>query len=132
MSDGTLALASPSAALGIGLTLSPLLRARHIVADYVASDEARDHDAPAHDDALRHADRRSGHPALLACGGDNARRSCLAAGGANALNCFIDRDIDAQMARTRNRAIAAGPGQPGRCAGIWLDADRRFGTRARG
>ena len=36
----------------------------------------------------------------------------LAAGGANALNCFIDRDIDAQMARTRNRAVAAGRVSP--------------------
>jgi protoheme IX farnesyltransferase len=32
----------------------------------------------------------------------------LAAGGANALNCFVDRDIDAQMTRTRDRASAAG------------------------
>lgn len=32
----------------------------------------------------------------------------LAAGGANVLNCFIDRDIDAQMTRTRNRASASG------------------------
>ena len=32
----------------------------------------------------------------------------LAAGGANALNCFIDRDIDAIMSRTRHRASAAG------------------------
>jgi protoheme IX farnesyltransferase len=32
----------------------------------------------------------------------------LAAGGANVLNCYIDRDIDGQMSRTRHRAIAAG------------------------
>jgi protoheme IX farnesyltransferase len=32
----------------------------------------------------------------------------LASGGANVLNCYIDRDIDAQMSRTRHRAIAAG------------------------
>jgi len=32
----------------------------------------------------------------------------LAAGGANALNCLIDRDIDVAMARTRHRASAAG------------------------
>ncbi|MBA2520702.1 MAG: protoheme IX farnesyltransferase [Chloroflexia bacterium] len=31
----------------------------------------------------------------------------LAAGGANVLNCYIDRDIDAQMTRTRHRATAA-------------------------
>jgi protoheme IX farnesyltransferase len=32
----------------------------------------------------------------------------LAAGGANALNCYLDRDIDAQMARTRRRGTANG------------------------
>jgi len=32
----------------------------------------------------------------------------LAAGGANVLNCYIDRDIDAVMGRTRHRATAAG------------------------
>ena len=32
----------------------------------------------------------------------------LSAGGANVLNCYIDRDIDAQMTRTRNRGTASG------------------------
>jgi protoheme IX farnesyltransferase len=32
----------------------------------------------------------------------------LAAGGANALNCVFDRDIDATMARTRSRPIPGG------------------------
>jgi protoheme IX farnesyltransferase len=32
----------------------------------------------------------------------------LAAGGANTLNCYIDRDIDAQMHRTRHRGTASG------------------------
>ena len=32
----------------------------------------------------------------------------LAAGGANAINCFVDRDIDAVMRRTQHRATAAG------------------------
>jgi heme o synthase len=32
----------------------------------------------------------------------------LAAGGASAVNCWFDRDIDQLMARTRRRAIAAG------------------------
>jgi heme o synthase len=36
----------------------------------------------------------------------------LASGGANVLNCFIDRDIDGQMTRTRNRAIVAGRVSP--------------------
>lgn len=37
----------------------------------------------------------------------------LTAGGANALNCYIDRDIDAQMSRTRSRATATGRISPG-------------------
>jgi protoheme IX farnesyltransferase len=32
----------------------------------------------------------------------------LSAGGANVLNCYIDRDIDARMTRTRGRATASG------------------------
>ena len=32
----------------------------------------------------------------------------LTSGGANVLNCYIDRDIDAQMSRTRKRATATG------------------------
>ena len=42
--------------------------------------------------------------ALLAVAGGGA----LAAGGANALNCAFDRDLDAIMARTRNRPIPGG------------------------
>ena len=33
----------------------------------------------------------------------------LAAGSANALNCYVDRDIDAKMRRTSNRPLAVGP-----------------------
>ncbi|MDQ4044956.1 MAG: heme o synthase, partial [Chloroflexota bacterium] len=36
----------------------------------------------------------------------------LASGGANVLNCYIDRDIDAKMSRTRRRATAAGRVSP--------------------
>ncbi|MCS6710606.1 protoheme IX farnesyltransferase [Brachybacterium sp. EF45031] len=36
----------------------------------------------------------------------------LAAGGANALNMYLDRDIDAQMKRTRNRPIVTGEVSP--------------------
>jgi protoheme IX farnesyltransferase len=38
----------------------------------------------------------------------------LAAGGANAINCVIDRDIDAIMARTQSRALPAGMIEPAR------------------
>ncbi len=37
----------------------------------------------------------------------------LAAGGANALNMVVDRDIDAVMARTRNRPLVTGELTPG-------------------
>src|SRR5205823_3386450 len=36
----------------------------------------------------------------------------LAAGGANAINCFIDRDIDQLMHRTRKRSLPAGRVSP--------------------
>ncbi|EWS82794.1 heme o synthase [Brachybacterium phenoliresistens] len=36
----------------------------------------------------------------------------LAAGGANALNMYLDRDIDARMKRTRNRPIVTGEVSP--------------------
>jgi protoheme IX farnesyltransferase len=36
----------------------------------------------------------------------------LASGGANALNHYLDRDIDGRMARTRNRPVAVGRVQP--------------------
>ena len=37
----------------------------------------------------------------------------LAAGGANVLNCYLDRDIDARMARTSRRATVSGRIGPG-------------------
>ncbi|HET9658928.1 MAG TPA: heme o synthase [Thermomicrobiales bacterium] len=36
----------------------------------------------------------------------------FSAGGANALNCYIDRDIDKKMARTQHRATASGEISP--------------------
>ena len=111
VSDGTLALATPSAALGIGLTLSPLLRARLIVADYVALTKPGIMTLLLTTTLCAMLIAARGVPpfwlvAVTMLGG------ILAAGGANALNCFIDRDIDAQMARTRNRAVAAGRVSP--------------------
>ena len=44
---------------------------------------------------------------LLVLGG-----GALAAGGANALNHYLDRDIDARMLRTRNRPVAVGRVRP--------------------
>jgi heme o synthase len=111
MSDGALALVSPSTALGIGLGLSPLLRARLIVADYVALTKPGIMTLLLTTTLCAMLIAARGVPpfwlvAVTMLGG------VLAAGGANALNCFIDRDIDAHMARTRNRAVAAGRVSP--------------------
>jgi protoheme IX farnesyltransferase len=38
----------------------------------------------------------------------------LSAGGANALNCYVDQDIDQEMTRTRRRPIPAGRMEPQR------------------
>ncbi|MEP6972901.1 MAG: heme o synthase [Actinomycetota bacterium] len=64
---------------------------------------------------------------LLAVAGGGA----LAAGGANALNCAFDRDLDAIMVRTRNRPIPGGRVSVAQAvllgvamnvaAGFWLD-----------
>src|SRR5690625_6413673 len=40
------------------------------------------------------------------------RSGYLAAGGANALNMYLERDIDAKMKRTRNRPIPSGAVSP--------------------
>jgi protoheme IX farnesyltransferase len=55
--------------------------------------------APGHIDALR------GIATLIA--------TAMIVGAANALNCYIERDLDARMARTRNRALPAGRLAPG-------------------
>ena len=44
---------------------------------------------------------------LLVLGG-----GAMAAGGANALNHLLDRDIDQRMSRTQNRPVATGSVQP--------------------
>ena len=40
----------------------------------------------------------------------------IAAGGANAMNCYFDRDIDGVMARTRGRPVPSGRIEPERAA----------------
>jgi protoheme IX farnesyltransferase len=44
----------------------------------------------------------------------------LAAAGANAINCWYDRDIDARMGRTRSRPLAAGRIEPLHALGFGL------------
>jgi protoheme IX farnesyltransferase len=111
ISDGALALASPHASLGLGLGISSLLRARAVVADYVALTKPGIMSLLLTTTLCAMLIAARGIPpfwlvAVTMLGG------LLAAGGANTLNCFIDRDIDAEMARTRNRAIAAGRVSP--------------------
>ena len=48
----------------------------------------------------------------------------LAAGSANAINCYWDRDIDEVMSRTKSRTIPAGRVEPTERAGVWF-GDRR-------
>lgn len=108
---GSVALAMQATTLDFDLALPPLVRARQIVADYVAL-------------------TKPGIMSLLLvttfCAMLMAARGLppfwlvvvtllggvLASGGANVLNCYIDRDIDGQMSRTRNRAIVAGRVSP--------------------
>jgi protoheme IX farnesyltransferase len=102
-----LALPSPNAALGLDLSLSPLLRARHAVTDYVALTKPGIMTLLLTTTLCAMLIAARGLPPfwlvmVTMLGG------VLAAGGANVLNCYIDRDIDGQMARTRNRAVAAG------------------------
>jgi protoheme IX farnesyltransferase len=106
-SDGALALANPNAALGIGLAPSILLRARVMATDYVALTKPGIMTLLLTTTLCAMLIAARGVPpfwlvAVTMLGG------VLAAGGANALNCFIDRDIDVHMARTRNRAVASG------------------------
>jgi protoheme IX farnesyltransferase len=109
--SGTATLAVPAASLEFDLAVPPLRRVRQIVADYVAL-------------------TKPGIMSLLLvttfCAMLMAERGLppfwlvvvtllggvLASGGANVLNCYIDRDIDGQMSRTRNRAIVAGRVSP--------------------
>lgn len=44
----------------------------------------------------------------------------LCAGGANALNMYLDRDIDARMHRTENRPLVTGIVRPGECLAFGL------------
>lgn len=44
----------------------------------------------------------------------------MAAAGANVLNCYFDRDIDAMMARTRGRVLPAGRVEPRRALALGI------------
>jgi len=82
-------------------------RAVAIVADYVALTKPRVVSLLVVTGVCGYLAGAAGHvqiAVLLAVAGGGA----LAAGGANALNCTFDRDLDATMTRTRSRPIPAG------------------------
>ena len=103
----TLALTSSIPAPGFELSLAPLMRLKRTVADYVALTKPGIMMLLLTTTLCAMLMAKRGLPpfwlvAVTLLGG------VLASGGANVLNCYIDRDIDAQMSRTRHRAIAAG------------------------
>ena len=110
-SAGALALASSSPALEITLPWPALIQARQVVADYVALTKPGIMTLLLTTTLCAMLMAARGLPpfwlvAVTLLGG------VLASGGANVLNCFLDRDIDGQMTRTRNRAIVAGRVSP--------------------
>lgn len=107
MSSGATALALPSASLGVALPVSSLIAVRRVIADYVALTKPGIMSLLLTTTLCAMLMAERGLPpfwlvAVTMLGG------ILASGGANVLNCYIDRDIDGQMSRTRNRATAAG------------------------
>jgi protoheme IX farnesyltransferase len=107
MTGSAAALSLPNAALGFGLPVTTLISARRIVADYVALTKPGIMSLLLTTTLCAMLMAARGLPpfwlvAVTMVGG------ILASGGANVLNCYIDRDIDGQMSRTRNRATAAG------------------------
>jgi protoheme IX farnesyltransferase len=103
----TLALTSAIPVPGSELSLAPLLRLKRTIADYVALTKPGIMMLLLTTTLCAMLMAERGLPpfwlvAVTMLGG------VLASGGANVLNCYIDRDIDAQMSRTRHRAIAAG------------------------
>ncbi len=53
----------------------------------------------------------------------------LAAGAANALNCYIDRDIDQLMRRTKRRPLPTHTWSPAQRAGLRAGARRSCRSR---
>ena len=120
---GALALAAARPALGFELTLPSLPQARQAVSDYVALTKPGIMSLLLTTTLCAMLMAARGLPpfwlvAVTMLGG------ILAAGGANVLNCYLDRDIDGQMSRTRHRAIAAGRISPraARTFGVSLTA----------
>ena len=94
----------------------PARGARQVVADYFELTKPKVQTllllTTVDDDVRRRRSRRSGWSSLTCLGG------YLSAGGAGAVNHWFDRDIDAQMARTANRPVPAGPHRAARRAEV--------------
>jgi protoheme IX farnesyltransferase len=109
--EAALAVAPPLAAPGIALDFAPFRGLRPILADYVALTKPGIMTLLLTTTLCAMLIAARGLPpfwlvAVTLLGG------VFAAGGANVLNCYLDRDIDGQMSRTRNRAIVAGRVSP--------------------
>lgn len=105
--SGVMAFATPLPAATLPTDLSPLLHLRQVVSDYVALTKPGIMSLLLTTTFCAMLIAQRGLPPfwlviVTLLGG------VLASGGAGVLNCYIDRDIDGQMSRTRNRAIVAG------------------------
>lgn len=110
MANSAMALAAP-ATLDIGLATVPWARLRGALADYVALTKPGIMTLLLTTTLCAMLMAARGIPPFwlvffTMIGG------ALASGGASVLNCYLDRDIDGQMSRTRNRAIVAGRVSP--------------------
>jgi protoheme IX farnesyltransferase len=109
--SSTLVLATSPASLALDAILPALARTRQIVVDYVALTKPGIMTLLLTTTLCAMLMAARGVPpfwlvAVTILGG------ILASGGANTLNCFIDRDIDGQMTRTRNRPTPSGRVSP--------------------
>ena len=109
-SGASLAVAA-SPGLGLELGLPSLPRARRAVADYIALTKPGIMSLLLTTTFCAMLIAQRGVPpfwliVVTLLGG------VFASGGANVLNCYLDRDIDGQMSRTRDRAIVAGRVRP--------------------
>ena len=110
LSHSTMALAAP-AALDLSIPRAPVARLRGTFSDYVALTKPGIMTLLLTTTLCAMLMAARGIPPFwlvffTMIGG------ALASGGASVLNCYLDRDIDGQMSRTRNRAIVAGRVSP--------------------
>ncbi|MFT4038418.1 MAG: heme o synthase, partial [Thermomicrobiales bacterium] len=108
---GALAVAAPALTLAPPMPAPAMAHARQVVSDYIALTKPGIMSLLLTTTFCAMLIAQRGLPPLwlvvvTLLGG------VLASGGASVLNCYIDRDIDGEMSRTRNRAIVAGRVSP--------------------